>query len=128
MKGGGRLIYMENQATQRYYLLFIEQDLFDTWCLIRAFGSTVTKRGRTIVQICENEQQAEDELAKVEAKRHKRGYESADMLHDPHFYLRPLSASDGTLMAGLSEIVPKPIKSPRGRIVKIHPDQMGLFG
>ena len=32
------MIYMENPANRRYYLLFIEQDLFDTWCLTRALA------------------------------------------------------------------------------------------
>ena len=118
---------MESLAKQRYYLLFIEQDLFDTWCLIRAFGSTITKRGRTMIQICESEQQAKVELAKIEVLRRKRGYEYAAMIHEPHFYLRPQSIAEIERLFDLTKDIKPSLKMATVRGVKVHPDQLGLF-
>ena len=52
------MIYMENPLKQRYYLLMVEKDIFNTWCLKKVFGSTVTKRGRTIIESFANERLA----------------------------------------------------------------------
>ena len=118
---------MENPEKQRYYLLFIEQDLFGSWCLVRAFGSTVTKRGRTMVQICENEQIANDELVNVEVAKRKRGYDYANMIHEPHFYLRPLSILEAEQLASLVNPVKIPKVQAVSRKIRVHPNQLALF-
>lgn len=85
---------MENPANRRYYLLFIEQDLFDTWCLTRAFGSLVSNRGRRIIQVCTNEQHAWQEMWEVEYKKRQRGYIYAVMPNEDQFYLKPQTVAE----------------------------------
>ncbi len=41
------MIYMKNIQKNRWYLLDIMQDLFDTWLVMRSFGSLTSRRGRT---------------------------------------------------------------------------------
>jgi len=85
---------MENPAKRRYYLLFIEQDLFCTWCLIRAFGSLVSNRGRRMIQVCTNEQHAWQEMWEVEYIKRQRGYIYAIMPNEDGFYLRPQTVAE----------------------------------
>ena len=73
------IIYMQNQYTQRYYSLAIEQDLFETWCLKKTFGGLNSRRGRVIIQSYDSEEQALKELGVVEYKKHQRGYEYVDL-------------------------------------------------
>lgn len=80
---------MENPEKQRYYLLFIEQDLFNTWCLVKSFGSLVSRRGRTIVEVCLDKQDASMKLFDVENKKRQRGYAYAYLPHVDRYHLRP---------------------------------------
>ncbi|MFN8771007.1 MAG: WGR domain-containing protein [Neisseriaceae bacterium] len=73
------MIYMQHKQKQRYYSLSVEQDLFDTWCLIRSFGSIVSHRGRIIKQLYNSEENAWYELTKVEYDKRQRGYVYADI-------------------------------------------------
>ncbi|MFN8770590.1 MAG: WGR domain-containing protein [Neisseriaceae bacterium] len=68
------MIYMQNRLKLRYYSLNVEQDLFNTWCLIKSFGSLISHRGRVINKICESEEEAWYELTKVEYAKRQRGY------------------------------------------------------
>ncbi len=73
------MIYMQNKQKQRYYSLNVEQDLFDTWCLVKIFGSLNSRRGRIIRQICDNEQDAWEKLTEIEYAKRQRGYSYADL-------------------------------------------------
>jgi predicted DNA-binding WGR domain protein len=80
---------MENRSKHRYYLLYTTQDLFDTWCLVTSFGSTVTHHGRTIVQVQANKEAALLALFDIETKKRQRGYTYSDLAHPDLFHLRP---------------------------------------
>ena len=88
------MIYMEHPVKSRYYLLFIEQDLFGTWRLIRAFGSLVSNRGRRMTQVCDNEKHAWYEMSEVEYKKRQRGYIYAALPYENGFYLQPQAVSE----------------------------------
>jgi predicted DNA-binding WGR domain protein len=68
------MTYLENSLKQRYYILYIAQDLFQNWCLKRTYGSLLNKRGKTITQVCNDEKHAFKELVAVEFKKRHRGY------------------------------------------------------
>ena len=56
------MVYLENTNKQIFYLLFVQQDLFEIWELVRSFSSLINRRGRIIVNVCQNEIQALDAL------------------------------------------------------------------
>ena len=88
------MIYMQNPDKQRYYLLLIEQDLFGTWCLKKAFGSLVNRRERVMIQTFASKKEAWQELTEVEYKKRQRGYIYSDMVNPEHFYLRPQNLNE----------------------------------
>jgi predicted DNA-binding WGR domain protein len=77
---------MQNRQKLRYYSLHVEQDLFDTWCLIRSFGGLISRRGGTIKQVCDSEKNAWDELTKIEYAKRQRGYVYADFVYENSAY------------------------------------------
>jgi len=72
------MVYLENKAKHRYYMLQVQQDLFGAWCLVKLFGSTVSNRCRKITQACNDKDQALLALFDVESKKRQRGYAYAD--------------------------------------------------
>ena len=119
--GAIKMIYMENPKSQRFYLLYIEQDIFNTWCLMKSFGSLLNRRGRTLPQVCSSQEQAWNELTEVEYAKRQRGYVYADLDSTKLFHLRPQN---------LFEIKPaKPqvqkLKNPQtGTTHVTNPDQL----
>ncbi|MFN8771081.1 MAG: WGR domain-containing protein [Neisseriaceae bacterium] len=69
---------MQNRQKLRYYSLHVEQDLFNAWCLIKSFGSLISRRGRIVKQVYYSEKDAWDELTKIEYAKRQRGYVYAD--------------------------------------------------
>jgi predicted DNA-binding WGR domain protein len=121
---------MENRSKHRYYLLYTTQDLFDTWCLVTSFGSTVTHHGRTIVQVQANKEAALLALFDIETKKRQRGYTYSDLNHPDLFHLRPQTIKEvlankrltklNTAVVTLYHGVPDENSTP-------HPDQQELF-
>ncbi|MFN8770681.1 MAG: WGR domain-containing protein [Neisseriaceae bacterium] len=85
------MIYMQNRQKMRYYSLHVEQDLFDTWRLIKSFGSIISRRGRIIKQVCDSEEEAWEELTKIEYNKRQRGYTYADL--DNHSVSQKINTS-----------------------------------
>jgi hypothetical protein len=80
---------MQNIKKNRWYLLNIAQDLFDTWLVMRSFGSLNNRRGRTIWQVCDSETDAWQQLTNIEYSKRQRGYVYADLMSSIHYNLRP---------------------------------------
>jgi hypothetical protein len=60
----------------RRYSIRIERDLFGDWVILRNFGRKNVKKGRTIVEICENQTSAEARFADLcQYRVNKRHYE-----------------------------------------------------
>ena len=120
------MVYLENTTKHRFYLLFVQQDLFEVWCLVRSFGSLLNRRGRTMFDVCENEMHALESLSQIENKKLKRGYVHADLPHSEHFYLRPQNAKEF-----INSLKPnKPIKQPvtiESDEKQFNPNQNDLF-
>ena len=85
---------MKNIQKNRWYLLDITQDLFDTWLVVRSFGSLISRRGRTIYQICDSEAEAWQQLTEIEYSKRQRGYVYADFLNVELYSLRPQTAAE----------------------------------
>ena len=83
-------------------ILDIMQDLFDTWLVIRSFGSLSNRRGRTIWQVCENEADAWQQLTNIEYNKRQRGYVYADLMNTIHYDLRPQTFAELELEHSLS--------------------------
>ena len=116
---------MEHPAKNRYYLLFIEQDLFGTWRLIRAFGSLINSRGRRMMQVYSDEKHAWHEMGEVEYKKRQRGYIYATMPHEDGFYLRPQTAAEITQLKPIKQKLPQtPLMET---YAPINPHQQDLF-
>ena len=119
--GAIKMIYMENPKSQRFYLLYIEQDIFNTWCLIKSFGSLLNRRGRTLPTVCSSQEQAWNELTEVEYAKRQRGYVYADLDSTKLFHLRPQN---------LFEIKPsktqvQKLKNPQAATLNVtNPDQL----
>ena len=120
------MVYLENSNKQRFYLLFVQQDLFEIWELVRSFGSLINRRGRTIVNVCQNKIQALDALQDIELKKLKRGYHYAEFPNSEHFYLRPQNAKD--IVNNFKNIqLNKPSVNTGLETQLSNPDQQQLF-
>ena len=120
------MIYMENPHKKRYYLLYTEQDLFGNWCVVKSFGSLISRRGRSIIQVCNNKAHALDEIFLTESKKRQRGYIYADLPHVDHFYLRPQTIKE-VIAAKLAAAEPyKPMTIVTTKPSQ-NPNQLDLF-
>lgn len=124
------MIYMENHSKHRYYLLYTTQDLFDTWCLVTSFGSTVTHHGRTIVQVQANKEAALLALFGIETKKRQRGYTYSDLNHPDLFHLRPQTIKEVLTSKRLTKINSAAVTLEQDVSEEnnlLHPDQQELF-
>ncbi len=124
------MIYMENRSKNRYYLLYTTQDLFDTWCLVTSFGSTVTHHGRTIVQVQANKEAALLALFDIETKKRQRGYTYSDLIHPELFHLRPQTIKEVLASKRLTKLNSAAATLDRDMLDENntpHPDQQELF-
>ena len=85
---------MQNIQKNRWYLLDIMQDLFDTWLVVRSFGSLTSRRGRTIYEVCDNEAHAWQQLTNIEYNKRQRGYVYADIMNVTSYSLRPQTLAE----------------------------------
>ncbi len=120
------MIYMENCVKQRYYLLFTEQDLFGTWCLIKSFGSLMNNRGRTIIQVCQDKKAALEALFDVESKKRQRGYKYADLPHSDQFHLRPQTIQEVIALRKTQTKLPDTAINEISHS-QVNPNQQDLF-
>jgi predicted DNA-binding WGR domain protein len=124
------MIYMENHSKHRYYLLYTTQDLFDTWCLVTSFGSTVTHHGRTIVQVQANKEAALLALFDAETKKRQRGYTYSGLANPDLFHLRPQTIKEVLTNKRLTKLNSAAATSDRDMLDENntpHPDQQELF-
>ena len=121
------MIYMEHQIKQRYYLLFIEQDLFKTWCLVKSFGSLISRRGRTMVEVCLNKQDASEKLFDVENKKRQRGYNYADLPQVDRYHLRPQTIKELMDKINNNKMLKQPQATAQAEIHQTNPNQLELF-
>lgn len=75
---------MINHQKKRYYWLILEQDLFDTWCVKKVYGSTESLRRREVLVPFPNRQAAAMAITNIEYIRRQRGYIYDDD-SDPEF-------------------------------------------
>ena len=85
---------MQHIQKNRWYLLDIMQDLFDTWLVMRSFGSLTSRRGRTIYDVCDNEADAWQQLTEIEYSKRQRGYVYADFVNVELYSLRPQTIAE----------------------------------
>ena len=85
---------MKNIQKNRWYLLDIMQDLFDTWLVMRSFGSLTSRRERTIYDVCDNEADAWQQLTEIEYSKRQRGYVYADFVNVESYSLRPQTIAE----------------------------------
>ncbi len=124
------MIYMEHCSKKRYYLLYTTQDLFDTWCLVTSFGSTVTHHGRTIVRVHANKEAALLALFDIETKKRQRGYTYSDLNHPDLFHLRPQTIKEVVAIKRLTKLNSAAVTLDRDMFNDNdtpHPDQQELF-
>ncbi len=67
-------IYWENPSSQRYYQLYLEQDLFADWVLIKLWGRRGTKLGGKQQVVCQTYEQALQLIDQIKNIRKRRGY------------------------------------------------------
>lgn len=58
---------------RRYYQLHLTEDLFGRWCCVRSWGR-IGRRGRSIEQTFETQEDAALEIDKWFSAKRKRGY------------------------------------------------------
>ena len=119
------MIYMHNIKKNRWYLLNISQDLFDTWLVMRSFGSLSSRRERTIWQVCDNEADAWQQLTNIEYNKRQRGYVYADLMNAIHYNLRLQTFAELELEYSL--ILEKLAKNKVANINAQHYQQAKLF-
>lgn len=119
------MIYLEHKQKQRFYMLMVEQDIFNTWCLKRVFGSLLNRRGRTIMQIFESEKQAWVELTEIEHKKRQCGYVYVDFDIETHLRLRPQNLFEIT--TGRQSLVQTSLKSKVAIEKVINHNQLELL-
>ncbi len=62
------------ETSERYYTIFLQQDLFGTWILTTAWGGKQSHIHGSKDHIFANALEIDAELARIFAKRLKRGY------------------------------------------------------
>jgi len=88
------MIYMQHIQKNHWYLLDVMQDLFDTWLVMRSFGSLTSRRGRTIYDVCDNEADAWQQLTEIEYSKRQRGYVYADFVNVELYSLCPQTIAE----------------------------------
>ena len=68
------MIYMINHQKKRFYWLMLEQDLFDTWCVKKVYGSTESQRRREVTVPFPDRHTAALAITDIEYIRRQRGY------------------------------------------------------
>ena len=68
------MIYMINHQKKRFYWLMLEQDLFDTWCVKKVYGSIESQRRREVLVPFPDRQAAAMAITNIEHIRRQRGY------------------------------------------------------
>lgn len=61
-------------ADGRYYRVQLQQDLFQSWILIKRWGKRHSRSGRSMEAVCESYEDGLSQLAAVEKRREQRGY------------------------------------------------------
>ena len=59
----------------RYYGCHLQQNLFGEWILIRRWGTSHSRRGRSIETRCQSYEEGLEQLAAVAQRRKQRGYQ-----------------------------------------------------
>lgn len=83
------MIYMINPKLNRFYIITIELDLFNTWCVRKIYGGLENNHRHESVQSYESESAASKALQICETKRRKRGYIYASLISSVLFTLCP---------------------------------------
>lgn len=83
------MIYMIHPIQRRFYILSLELDLFNTWCIRKIYGGLGNKHRHEVTQAFESELAASKALLNCEHKRRKRGYVYASLISSALFTLCP---------------------------------------
>jgi hypothetical protein len=85
------MIYMEHVTKNKFYLLLVDCDMFDTWyvkCVSGGIG--VNARARTTQQLCSSTDDAWQVLTDIEYKKRQQGYRYVDFEDIPERVLKRL--------------------------------------
>jgi len=83
------MIYMVNHKTQRFYWLGLNQDLFDSWCVVKVYGGIGKKATREVWEPCESQVAASQRMFDIENVRRSRGYVYANTNTPDDYILTP---------------------------------------
>ena len=83
------MIYMTNPIKKRFYWIFLQQDLFGTWCLRKIYGGLANNRRREVWTPYPNELDASKALMETEYSKRQRGYIYDDNNNIDYFALKP---------------------------------------
>lgn len=90
------MIYMIHPKLNRFYIITIELDLFNTWCVRKIYGGLENKHRQELVQSYESETAASKALQICETKRRKRGYIYSSLFSPTVFTLCPQTIQEVT--------------------------------
>ena len=65
----------EHAGNHRYYDVLLQQDLFGDWSVMRVYGGKHNNRGGYKIESFDKLSEAEEKVAEIAKRRHKRGYE-----------------------------------------------------
>ncbi|AUR52076.1 WGR domain-containing protein [Aquella oligotrophica] len=88
------MIYMIHPIQRRFYILSLELDLFNTWCIHKIYGGLGNKHRQELIQSFESESAASKALQICEHKRRQRGYIYANLISSTIFTLCPQTIQD----------------------------------
>lgn len=84
---------MRNKTNSQYCILWIEQDIFDTWGVCKISGKAGT-RGKHSWYPCEDRNLAAKLLGEMEYAVRNRGYVYDDVQYAEYFALRPQTVDE----------------------------------
>lgn len=59
---------------RRFYVIQVARNLFGEWCVIREWGRIGSAGGQSMVNYCENREEAEAHLEDLSHRKSRRGY------------------------------------------------------
>ncbi len=119
------MIYMIHPLKKRFYWLFLQQDIFDTWCVRKVFGGLTNKHCYEMWSAYSSQHEAAKALADVEYLRRQRGYIYADIPQPEHYNLRPQNYAEIWAKPQIKSAVR--VTNDNNDVLACHADQQVLF-
>lgn len=84
---------MRHPKSNKFYLLWMEEDLFGQWGIYKIIGND-GKQGRKSISYCDSHQEASLMLSDMEYAIRQRGFIYDDLKSDEYFALRPQTIAE----------------------------------